>query len=74
MMSKLVAYVFKNIATLLGIAEAILKAIGGIVSLTPTRRDDAIVEMVDKAFSAIKRVLYNVSDKLAGSEPTAPNS
>jgi len=73
-MSKIVSYIFKNLALLLGIVEAILKVASGIVSMTPTKKDDAIVEMIDKAFSAIKKVLYTVSDKLAGKEPTIPNS
>ena len=73
-MSKIISYIFKNMALLIGIVEAILKVAAGIVSLTPTKSDDAIVEMIDKAFSAIKKVLYTVADKLAGKAPTAPNS
>jgi len=72
-MSKIISYIFKNLALWIGIIEALLKVAAGIVSLTPTKRDDAIVEMIDKGFSAIKKVLYTISDKLAGKEPTIPN-
>jgi hypothetical protein len=73
-MSKIISYIFKNLALLLGIVEAIIKVASGIVSMTPTKKDDAIVEMIDKGFSAIKKILYDISDKLAGKEPTVKNS
>jgi len=69
-MSNIISYIFKNLALIIGIIEAILKAVAGVVSLTPTKGDDAVVEMIDKAFSAIKKVLYTVADKLAGKTPT----
>jgi len=72
-MSKIISYLVKNMALILGVVEAIIKALGGIVSLTPTKKDDAIVEMIDKGFSAVKKVLYTVADKLAGKEPTVGN-
>ena len=72
-MSKIISYIFKNLALLIGIIEAILKVAGGIVSMTATKKDDAIVEMIDKGFSAIKKVLYTVADKLAGKELNLPN-
>ena len=72
-MSKIISYIFKNLALWIGIIEALLKVAAGIVSLTPTKRDDAIVEMIDKGFSALKKVLYTISDKLAGKEPTIKN-
>jgi len=73
-MSKIISYIFKNLALLLGIVEAVLKVAGGIVSMTPTKKDDAIVDMINSGFSAIKKVLYTVADKLAGKDPTLPNS
>ena len=72
-MSKIISYIFKNLALLLGIIEAIIKVVAGIASMTATKKDDAIVEMIDKGFSAIKKVLYDISDKLAGKTPTIPN-
>jgi len=73
-MSKIIAYIFKNLGVIVGIIEAVLKAAAAIVSFTPTKKDDAIYEYVDKAFSMIKRVLYTISDKLAGKEPNIKNS
>ena len=72
-MSKIIAYIFKNMAVIIGVIEAVLKAAAAIVSLTPTKKDDAILEYVDKGFSLIKRILYTISDKLAGKEPNIPN-
>ena len=67
-------YIFKNVAVIIGVVEAVLKAAGAIISLTPTKRDDAIMAIIDKAFSGIKKWLYGISDKLDGKEPTVPNS
>jgi hypothetical protein len=72
-MSKIISYIFKNLALIIGIIEAILKVAAGIASMTATKRDDAIVEMIDKGFSNVKKVLYTISDKLAGKEPTIKN-
>lgn len=74
MIMKIVGWVIKNLALLIGIVESILKLAAGIVSLTPTKKDDKICAKVDKTFSAIKKVLYTISDKLNGNEPTVPNS
>lgn len=60
------AWLVKNVALLVGIIEAIVKVIAGIVSLTPTKKDDAFLPKVDAIASWIKKGLYFVSDKLAG--------
>jgi hypothetical protein len=60
------AWVVKNVALLVGIVEAMVKVIAGIVSLTPTKKDDALLPMVDRVASAIKKALYFASDKMAG--------
>jgi hypothetical protein len=67
------AYVFKNLGIIIGVAEAIIKVAAGIVSLTPTKKDDAVVNAIDGVFSKIKKWLYTISDKLAGKSPTVPN-
>ena len=64
-MGAVIAYVLKNAALLIGIVEAILKAVGGIVSLTPTKKDDAVVDTINVWFSKIKAYLYNASDAKA---------
>jgi hypothetical protein len=60
------AYIFKNLGVLVGIAEAIIKVAAAIISLTPTKKDDKVIEAVDKIFSKVKAILYGISDKLAG--------
>ena len=62
------AWLVKNVALLVGIVEAIVKVIAGIVSLTPTKKDDAFLPKVDAVASAIKKFLYFVSEKLAGKQ------
>jgi ArsR family metal-binding transcriptional regulator len=61
-MGAIIAYVLKNSALLVGIIEAILKAVGGIVSMTPTKKDDEVVDKIDEVFSKIKAYLYTASD------------
>lgn len=62
----LVAWLLKNIALLIGILEALVKAIVGIISLTPTKRDDKLLPHVDKVFSAIKKFLYSLAEFMIG--------
>lgn len=66
-----IAYVVKNAALVAGIVEAIVKVLAGIASLTPTKKDDAILPVVDKIAGWIKKALYTISDKLAGKDPLA---
>jgi len=58
------AYIVKNSAMIIGIFEAVAKAITSIITLTPTKRDDALIPYVDRFFSAIKRILYSISETL----------
>ncbi len=67
------AYIFKNLGIITGVAEAVIKVAAGVVSLTPSKADDAIVAAVDKGFSVVKKWLYTISNKLAGKEIT-PNA
>jgi len=60
------AWLIKNTALLIGVLEAISKALAGIVSLTPTKGDDKIIDWVDKIFSAIKKLLYTLSNNMVG--------
>ena len=66
--SLIVGWLVKNSALLIGIIESVSKLVAGIVSITPTKSDDKVIEIVDKVASAIKKVLYTLSDKLAGKE------
>jgi hypothetical protein len=72
-LGKVLAYVFKNLGVVIGVVEAVLKAVGAIVSLTPTKKDDAVYATIDKIFSSIKKWLYTISDKLAGKPANIPN-
>jgi len=58
------AYLLKNGGLIVGAIEAILKALGGIVNLTPTKKDDAVVAFLDEWFTKIKQVIYNLMDKV----------
>lgn len=68
-------YISKNLGLILGIAENIIlaliqvvKAVGGVVSITPSRKDDVIVNAIEKLFEEkviylfdkVKAVLYKV--------------
>ena len=69
--ANILAWVSKNIALIVGIIEAILKAAAGIVSITPTKSDDRVLAIVDNIFSWVKKGLYTLSDTLAGKSPNA---
>jgi predicted small secreted protein len=59
---QLLAFFFKNMALVLGVVEAIIKLIAGIVSRTPTKKDDKFLKGVNKAFSQLKKWCYDLSD------------
>jgi phage-related minor tail protein len=58
------AYLLKNSGLIVGVIEAVLKALGGIVSLTPSKKDDAVVAFLDTWFTKIKGWVYNLMDKV----------
>lgn len=62
--TNVVSWISKNAALIIGIVESILKAVAGIVSITPTKKDDKVYEIVDKVFSKVKKYLYDASDFL----------
>lgn len=62
----ILAWLVKNSALLVGIVEALAKVIAGIVSITPTKKDDFLITKVDDIASSIKKALYTISDFLAG--------
>lgn len=67
------AYIVKNVALIVGIVEAIAKVFAGIASLTPTKKDDILVPIVDKVASFLKKWLYILAEKLAGKDLTVKN-
>jgi hypothetical protein len=64
--TNVVGWLVKNVALLVGIIEAVCKVIAGIVSLTPTKKDDWLLPIVDKVASNVKKWLYTASDFLEG--------
>ena len=62
------SWLVKNIAYIVGILEALVKVIVGIITLTPTKRDDFFVDKINDIFSAVKKFLYDISDFMAGKE------
>lgn len=69
----ILAYLVKNSALLIGIVEALAKVIAGIVSITPTKKDDFLISKVDEIASIIKKALYTVADYLAKKPENASN-
>ena len=61
-MGKIIAYLLKNLVGLVGIVEAVLKAAGMIISLTPTKKDDKVYAVIDGIFTKIKKFLLDASD------------
>jgi hypothetical protein len=61
----IIAFLVKNVALIVGVVEALAKLIAGIISLTPTKADDAFLVKVDSVASGIKKALYFISDKMA---------
>ena len=56
------AWLMKNIGLIIGIVEQILKVLGGIVSLTPTRKDDVVVQWIEDKFNGIQGWIYSVAN------------
>lgn len=71
---EILGYLIKNTALIIGILEAVSKAIAGIVSATPTKKDDWLVVKVDNVFSAIKKALYTISEIMTGKREVKPNA
>ncbi len=65
---KIGSFIVKNVALLVGIIEAVAKLITGIISMTPTKKDDNWLPKIDAICSNIKKGLYWVSDKMAGKD------
>lgn len=65
-MLNLLAFFFKNLALVLGVVEAIIKLLIGLAHLTKfTKKDDKWMDGVNKAFSKMKKFLYDLSDAKA---------
>ncbi|HRR96953.1 MAG TPA: hypothetical protein P5150_09535, partial [Candidatus Ratteibacteria bacterium] len=54
----LASFILKNFGIFVGVVEQIIKILAGIVSFTPTRKDDILVEDVQKLFDVIQGKIY----------------
>ena len=53
-MSAIFSYLRRNLGELVNLIEAILRIAGSIASLTPTPKDNSIVESLKEGFAKIK--------------------
>lgn len=53
-MSKIIAYIMRNMGELVNCIEAALRLATSIASLTPTPKDDSVVNAIKKGFKKIK--------------------
>ena len=59
-MSFIIAYLRRNLNEIINLIEAIIRIAGSIASLTPTPKDDSIVDAIKKGFGKIKDFLSTV--------------
>ncbi len=64
-LTNVMAWFTKNVGLLVGIIEAVLKVAAGIVSLTPSKKDDILVDMLSNKFATIKGFIYKIADFFA---------
>ena len=58
----MLSYLRRNIEELVNLIEAVLRLAGSIASLTPTNKDDSIVETVKGWFAKIKNFLLEMGN------------
>lgn len=56
-MSGIIAYLRRNLAEIVNVIEAIIRIAGSLASLTPTPKDDSIVEAIKNGFAKVKSFL-----------------
>lgn len=59
-----IAYFIKNVSIIIEIIEAIVKLAAGIVSLTPSKKDDKLVDWVEDNFESLEGVLEEIAEIL----------
>lgn len=62
--TNVLGWIAKNISLIIEVIEALLKVVGGIVSLTPSRDDDKIVNAIENKFLDIEAVIEDIAEKL----------
>lgn len=56
-MSGIIAYLRRNLSEIVNVIEAILRLAGSLASLTPTTKDDSIIDAIKSGFGKIKDFL-----------------
>ena len=57
MIGSLVNYIRRNLSEVVNLFEAILRVLGSLASLTPTKKDDSIVAALKSGFAKVKDFL-----------------
>jgi len=60
----LASFLLKNFSLFVGTVEQIFKILAGIVSLTPTRKDDILVQEIERMFDSWQKKIYNICEKI----------
>lgn len=60
----LASLILKEFSVFVGLVEQILKILAGIVSLTPTREDDILIQQVEDLFDRIQGKIYSICSKI----------
>ncbi|HOL83564.1 MAG TPA: hypothetical protein PLK48_06135 [Caldisericia bacterium] len=57
----LASLIVKEFGVFCGIVEQIIKILVGIVSLTPTREDDEVIQTVEDLWDVVQEKIYNIA-------------
>lgn len=60
----LASLILKEFSVFVGIVEQIIKFFVGIVSLTPSREDDVLIQQVEDLFDKVQSKIYQVCSKI----------
>ena len=60
------ALIVKEWGIITGIVKQILKALAGLASLSPTRKDDAFVTAIDDLFNKAQDRIYSIATAICG--------
>ena len=60
----LASFLLKNFSLFVGVVEQVLKILAGIASLTPTRKDDVLVQNMEDMFDVWQGNIYKICEKI----------
>lgn len=61
MIGSVIAYFRRNLSEVINLIEAILRLAGSIASLTPTPKDDSIIDAMKTGFGKVKDFLEGIA-------------